>query len=359
MNMNVETVQLVLWRTLVSLFVSTCLQLPTLSRAQSNQTGTPVQGARITKVGAATHMSNSGLVGIIVEVPRLEDGQVLALGGDSPVSVQFGAQLQRAPRATFLQSPAATKLRVSRIDKDSVFLGQPFEVDGQQFRTVGPFVGTATIAFQPDEKFFSQHGQSWGMALASGSIAWTSIDGGSPASFVVIAEGNPAEVTGLRIFNTDLSVLSRTQSPAVTTAPSLAQAQQTPSSAAATTAMQSSVPPGQSAPGSPSRCSATYTINVTVGLSDSLTRGQTRVMVELRQGTPGNSKVSDTKYFDGQSGTVSFSQICAGQYFIAIGNSDSVAVGPVREFRDNQTVRTTVRVTPSSGNVGTRSRSGL
>ncbi len=108
-----------------------------------------------------------------------------------------------------------------------------------------------------------------------------------------------------------------------------------------------------------SRCAASYTIDVTVELSSTITRGQNRVMVELRQGAPGTSKVFDTKYFEGQTGTVSFSKMCAGSYFIAIGNGDSVAVGPVRQFSDSQSVHTRVRVTPSSGNVSTRSRSGL
>ena len=107
------------------------------------------------------------------------------------------------------------------------------------------------------------------------------------------------------------------------------------------------------------RCLASYTINVTVTFSSTITQGQNRIMVELRQGTPGASKVVDTKHFEGQTATVGFSQMCAGSYFIAIGNGDSVAVGPVRQFSDGQSVRTNVRVTQSSGNVGTRSRSGL
>jgi peptidoglycan hydrolase-like protein with peptidoglycan-binding domain len=115
----------------------------------------------------------------------------------------------------------------------------------------------------------------------------------------------------------------------------------------------------QNRPATSSRCAASYTINVTVELSSTITRGQNRVMVELRQGAPGTSRVFDTKYFEGQTGTVSFSKMCAGSYFIAIGNGDSVAVGPVRQFSESQSVHTRVVVTPSSGNVGTRSRSGL
>jgi len=49
----------------------------------------------------------------------------------------------------------------------------------------------------------------------------------------------------------------------------------------------------------------------------------------------------------------------AGSYFLAIGNGDSVAVGPVRQFSVGQSVNTRVRVTQSSGNIGTKSRSSL
>ena len=107
------------------------------------------------------------------------------------------------------------------------------------------------------------------------------------------------------------------------------------------------------------RGSASYTIDVTVVLSSTFTQGSNRIMVELRQGAPGASEVVDTQYFEGQTGTVRFSRMSAGPYFIAIGNGDSVAVGPVRQFSEGQSVHTSVRVTQSSGNVGTRSRSSL
>jgi hypothetical protein len=108
-----------------------------------------------------------------------------------------------------------------------------------------------------------------------------------------------------------------------------------------------------------SRCAASYTIDVTVELSSNITQGGNRVMVELRQGAPGASKVFDTQYFEGKTGTVSFAKMCAGSYFIAIGNGDSVAIGPGRQFSENQSVHTRVRVTPSSGNVSTKSRRSL
>lgn len=107
------------------------------------------------------------------------------------------------------------------------------------------------------------------------------------------------------------------------------------------------------------RCAASYVIDVTVELSSQITQKENRVLVELRQGSPGASKVFDKKYIEGQTGTVTFSNMCAGSYFIAIGNGETVAVGPVRQFGESESRHTRVRVTQSSGNVGTRSRSGL
>jgi len=104
---------------------------------------------------------------------------------------------------------------------------------------------------------------------------------------------------------------------------------------------------------------ASYTINIQVEFNSTITQGTNLVRVELRQGVPGTSTVFDTKFFEGRTATVSFAAMPAGTYFIAIGNGDSVAVGPVRQFKNGQTVNTNVRVTSSSGNIGTRSRRGL
>jgi hypothetical protein len=133
---------------------------------------------------------------------------------------------------------------------------------------------------------------------------------------------------------------------------------------AATTPTASSPPQSSQSPYRPPtvaipRNTASYTIDIAVQFNSTITRGENRLMVELRQGVPGSSRVFDTKYFEGQTATVSFSQMPPGSYFVAIGNGDSVAVGPVRQFSDGQRVNTRMRVTYSSGNVGTRSRSGL
>lgn len=108
-----------------------------------------------------------------------------------------------------------------------------------------------------------------------------------------------------------------------------------------------------------SRCTASYTIDVTVEFGSEITLNKNQIMVELRQGVPGASKVFDTRYIEGRTGTVSFPRMCPGSYFIVIGNGDSVAVGPVRHFSEGQKVHTRVRVTPSSGNISSKRRSDL
>lgn len=106
-------------------------------------------------------------------------------------------------------------------------------------------------------------------------------------------------------------------------------------------------------------CSGSYAIDLTVELSPELTQGQNNILIELRQGVVGSSRVFETRQFVGHFGTVVFSRMCAGSYFIAIGNGETVAVGPVRRFSDNQRIHTKVRVSFSQGNVGTMSRSSL
>jgi hypothetical protein len=108
-----------------------------------------------------------------------------------------------------------------------------------------------------------------------------------------------------------------------------------------------------------SRGTASYTVDIEVMFDSTITQGTNRVMVELRQGEPGASRVFDTKYFEGRTATVSFMHMPAGSFFIAIGNGDLVAVGPVRRFSDGQRIHTRISVTQSSGNIGTRSRRSL
>ena len=81
------------------------------------------------------------------------------------------------------------------------------------------------------------------------------------------------------------------------------------------------------------------------------------VTVELRSGTPGNSKVVATRKSSG--GEVEFSGLCAGDYFLAIGNSEQVSVTPMRAFQNGATYSSRIVVQRGTGNVSRRSRSSL
>jgi hypothetical protein len=81
------------------------------------------------------------------------------------------------------------------------------------------------------------------------------------------------------------------------------------------------------------------------------------VMVELRSGAPGSSHVIGTRTSSG--GQVQFGGLCAGSYFLAIGNGDIVSVTPVRNFENNRTYLSKITVTLGSGNVSRRSRKSL
>ena len=81
------------------------------------------------------------------------------------------------------------------------------------------------------------------------------------------------------------------------------------------------------------------------------------VLVELRMGAPGSSRVVKAKPSSG--GTVIFSALCAGNYFLAIGNDESVSVTPVRQFQDNATYSSRITLQRGSGNVSRQSRKSL
>lgn len=106
-------------------------------------------------------------------------------------------------------------------------------------------------------------------------------------------------------------------------------------------------------------CSASYTISLTVELNPQLTDSQKDVLIELRRGAVGNSKVVSTKRFVGHRGTVAFSRLCAGSYFIDIGNGSTVAVGPIHVLRNNEHIHSTIQVSFTEGNIGTMNRSNL
>ncbi len=67
--------------------------------------------------------------------------------------------------------------------------------------------------------------------------------------------------------------------------------------------------------GSASACNTVYNITLQ-------TFGE-GVLVELRSGTPGNSRVVQSRRSNG--GAVNFGKLCPGNYFLAIGNDDSVS----------------------------------
>ena len=108
-----------------------------------------------------------------------------------------------------------------------------------------------------------------------------------------------------------------------------------------------------------SACSTVYTVHLEVELSPEITQSGENILIELRNGRVGRSHVVNSQRFHGRQGTVSFSGLCAGSYFVDIGNADLVAVGPVHDFEDASQYESTIRVAFSKGNVATRRRSEL
>ena len=81
------------------------------------------------------------------------------------------------------------------------------------------------------------------------------------------------------------------------------------------------------------------------------------VQVELRKGQPGTSRVTKSTYSSG--GTVYFSDLCAGSYFLAIGNEDKVSVTPVRYFESGYEYSSSITIQRGVGNVSKKSRASL
>jgi hypothetical protein len=81
------------------------------------------------------------------------------------------------------------------------------------------------------------------------------------------------------------------------------------------------------------------------------------VLVELRSGAPGRSRVVSSTRSSG--GNVYFSSLCPGSYFLAIGNDESVSVTPVRNFEENMSYTSRITMQRGSGNVGRQSRKSL
>lgn len=116
---------------------------------------------------------------------------------------------------------------------------------------------------------------------------------------------------------------------------------------------QTYMPPVQTYTPAPTSNSWECTISYAVSLQ---TFGE-GVSVELRQGTPGRSRVISTSHSSG--GTVRFSSLCPGSYFLAIGNGESVSVTPVRSFETGVDYESTLTMQRGAGNVSSLRKSDL
>lgn len=96
-------------------------------------------------------------------------------------------------------------------------------------------------------------------------------------------------------------------------------------------------------------CDIDYSVNLK-------TLGQS-VIVELRNGVPGKSQVVSTKRSSG--GAVNFDALCAGKYFLAIGDDESVDVTPVRTFEEGHGYSSEIVTQRRHGNVSKKKRSSL
>ena len=110
-----------------------------------------------------------------------------------------------------------------------------------------------------------------------------------------------------------------------------------------------SQPPVYVQPANDPYCNTTYSVAL-----ETFGEG---VTVELRFGSPGSSAVIQTAQSSG--GNVLFDGLCAGTYFLAIGNNDSVSVTPVRNFESNMQYRSSIRTQRGSGNVTSKRRNEL
>lgn len=81
------------------------------------------------------------------------------------------------------------------------------------------------------------------------------------------------------------------------------------------------------------------------------------VLVELRSGNPGNSRVVQSRRSNG--GNVNFGNLCPGNYFLAIGNDDSVSVTQTRFFEADAIYSGRITLQRGSGNVSRKSRKSL
>jgi len=81
------------------------------------------------------------------------------------------------------------------------------------------------------------------------------------------------------------------------------------------------------------------------------------VLVELRSGSPGKSRVVQSRRSNG--GAVNFGNLCPGNYFLAIGNDDSVSVTETRYFEADAVYTSNIVMQRGTGNVSRKSRNSL
>jgi|GEM_PF-2819381 len=81
------------------------------------------------------------------------------------------------------------------------------------------------------------------------------------------------------------------------------------------------------------------------------------VLVELRSGSPGSSRVVQSRRSNG--GAVNFGNLCPGNYFLAIGNDDSVNVTQTRYFESDAIYTGRIVMQRGIGNVLNKSRKNL
>jgi len=81
------------------------------------------------------------------------------------------------------------------------------------------------------------------------------------------------------------------------------------------------------------------------------------VLVELRSGSPGSSQVVQSRRSNG--GAVNFGNLCPGNYFLAIGNDDSVSVTQTRYFEPDKIYTGSIVMQRGNGNVSNKSRKSL
>lgn len=108
-----------------------------------------------------------------------------------------------------------------------------------------------------------------------------------------------------------------------------------------------------------SGCAGRVVVHLTVVLGGEISEGKKDLLIELRQGVVGHSTVIGTEHFHGSTGTVAFDGVCAGTYFMDIGNGKTVAVTPVHSHSGFGTSEHNITVSFTTGNVSNMQKKDL